>query len=145
MRAMMEVGKSHTAAFGLEQPLTGRSIGRVVASDVPGFAENAYVYERLGWQHDSLSDGRRATKVDPDVAPLPACPGVIGVPGFCACFGLLDIGKPQPGEVVVVSRGAGAVGMIAGQIAGLQDCRVVGTAGTPEKRATCATSSVWMR
>lgn len=133
MRAMMEAGKSHTAAFELNKPLTGRSVGRVVASNLKGFAEGDYVYERLGWQNYSLSDGSQAKKIDPEVAPLSTYLGIVGVPGFCGYFGMLDIGKAQAGETVVVSGAAGAVGMTAGQIAKLQGCRVVGTAGTPEK------------
>lgn len=133
MRAMMEEGKSHTAAFELGKPLTGRSVGRVVASSLEEFAVGDYVYERLGWQEYSLSDGGQAKKIDPDVAPLSTYLGIVGVPGFCAYFGLLDIGKPQAGETVVVSGGAGAVGMAVGQLAKLQGCRVVATAGTPEK------------
>lgn len=135
MRSMMEEGKSHTAAFELGKPLTGRSVGRVVASKLSGFAEGDYVYERLGWQNYSLSDGSQAKKVDPDAAPLSAYLGIVGVPGFCGYFGMLDIGKPQAEETVVVSGAAGAVGMVAGQIAKRQGCRVVGTAGSPEKVA----------
>lgn len=133
MRTMMAPGASHTAAFELSQPLTGRSIGRVVSSNLDEFAAGDYVYARLGWQHYSVSDGRQVVKVDPDIAPLSTYLGVVGVPGLCAYFGLLDIGKPQAGETVVVSGAAGAVGMTAGQIARLQGCRVVGTAGTPAK------------
>lgn len=133
MRAMMEENKSHTAAFELGQPLTGRSVGRVIESNVDGFAKDDFVYERLGWQNYSISDGQKATKIDPDVAPLSTYLGVVGVPGFCAYFGLLDIGRPQAGQTVVVSGAAGAVGMTAGQIARLQGCRVVGTAGTHDK------------
>lgn len=135
MRAMMEAGKSHTAAFELDKPLTGRSVGRVVTSNIDGFEVGDYVYERLSWQHYSLSDGSQAQKVDPDVAPLSTYLGIVGVPGFCAYFGLLDIGRPQAGETVLVSGAAGAVGMAAGQLARMQGCRVVGTAGAQEKVA----------
>lgn len=133
MRAMMEAGKSHTAAFELNKPLTGRSVGRVITSNIKEFAEGDYVYERLGWQNYSVSDGSQAKKVDAEVAPLSTYLGIVGVPGFCGYFGLLDIGKPKVGETVVVSGAAGAVGMTTGQIAKLQGCRVVGTAGTLEK------------
>ena len=133
MRAMMEAGKSHTAAFELDKPLTGRSVGRVVTSNVAGFAAGDFVYERLGWQRYSLSDGSQAKTIDPDIVPLSTYLGIVGVPGFCAYFGLLDIGQPQKGETVLVSGAAGAVGMTAGQLARMQGCRVVGTAGTAEK------------
>lgn len=135
MRSMMEEGRSHTSAFELGKPLTGRSVGRVVVSRLNGFAAGDYVYERLGWQHYSISDGSQAQKVDPEVAPLSTYLGIVGVPGFCGYFGMLDIARPQAGETVVVSGAAGAVGLAAGQIAGLQGCRVVGTAGSAEKVA----------
>lgn len=133
MRAMMVPGRSHTAAFELGQPLTGRSVGRVVASHHDDFAVGDYVTARLGWQHYSLADGQQVTRVDPELAPLSTYLGIVGVPGFCAYFGLLDIGRPQPGETVVVSGAAGAVGMTTGQIAKRQGARVVGTAGTSAK------------
>lgn len=133
MRGMMEEGKSHTAAFELGKPLTGRSVGRVVSSNLADFKEGDYVFERLGWQNYSVSDGSDARKVDPDAAPLSTYLGVVGVPGLCGYFGMLDIGKPEIGQTVVVSGASGAVGMTASQIAKLQGCRVVGTAGSPEK------------
>lgn len=133
MRGMMQEAKSYSAGFQPGQPLTGRSVGRVASSHHPGFVEGDYVYERLAWQHYSVSDGSKATKLDPDAAPLSAYLGVVGVPGFCAYFGLKEIGKPRAGETVLVSGASGAVGMTAAQLAMLESCRVVGTAGSPEK------------
>jgi hypothetical protein len=72
-------------------------------------------------------------KIDPDLAPLPVYLGTLGMPGMTAYFGLLDIGKPQEGETVVVSAAAGAVGSVVGQIAKIKGCRVVGIAGGEEK------------
>ena len=132
MRGMMESRKSY-GGFDVGQPLTGRSVGRVVTSHHPGFAAGDYVYERLAWQHYSVSDGSKAKKVDPDVAPLHSYLGVVGVPGFCAYFGLKEIGCPRAGETVVVSGAAGAVGLVAAQLARLESCRVIGTAGDPAK------------
>ena len=132
MRGMMESRKSY-GGFDVGQPLTGRSVGRVVTSHHPGFAAGDYVCERLAWQHYSVSDGSKAKKVDPAVAPLSAWLGVVGVPGFCAYFGLKEIGRPRAGETVVVSGAAGAVGLAAVQLAMLESCRVVGTAGSPDK------------
>ena len=132
MRGMMAESKPY-GGFAVGQPLTGRSVGRVVASHHPGFAEGDYVYERLAWQHYSVSDGAKAKKVDPAVAPLSAWLGVVGVPGFCAYFGLKEIGRPRAGETVVVSGASGAVGLTAAQLAMLESCRVVGTAGSRAK------------
>lgn len=135
MRGMMEEPKSYSPGFKVGQPLTGRSVGRVVVSHHADFAAGDFVYERLPWQHYSVSDGRKAKKVDPNVAPLSTYLGVVGVPGFCAYFGLKEIGKPRAGETVVVSGASGAVGMTAVQLAKLESCRVVGIAGSPEKVA----------
>ncbi|NYT77782.1 NADP-dependent oxidoreductase [Alcaligenaceae bacterium] len=135
MRGMMEAPKSYSPGFKVGQPLTGRSVGRVVVSRHADFAVGDFVYERLPWQHYSVSDGRKAKKVDPNVAPLSTYLGVVGVPGFCAYFGLKEIGKPRAGETVVVSGASGAVGMTAVQLAKLESCRVVGIAGGAEKVA----------
>jgi NADPH-dependent curcumin reductase len=78
-------------------------------------------------------DGNGLIKIDPDLAPLPVYLGTLGMPGMTAYFGLLDIGKPQEGETVVVSAAAGAVGSVVGQIAKIKGCRVVGIAGGEEK------------
>lgn len=133
MRGMMSGNQSYAAGFAVNQPLTGRSVGRVVVSKHPDFAVGEHVYERLAWQHFSVSDGRSTKKIDPEVAPLPAYLGVVGVPGFCAYFGLKEIGKPCAGETVVVSGASGAVGMTAAQLAMLESCHVVGITGSPEK------------
>ncbi len=133
MRGMMEEAKSYSPGFEVGRPLTGRSVGRVVLSHHPDFAVGDFVYERLPWQHYSVSDGSKAKKVDPAVAPLSTYLGVVGVPGFCAYFGLKEIGKPRAGETVVVSGASGAVGMTAAQLAKLESCRVVGIAGSAEK------------
>lgn len=135
MRGMMDEAKSYSPGFKVGQPLTGRSVGRVVISNHPDFTVGDYVHERLAWQHYSVSDGRNAKKLDPEVAPLSTYLGVVGVPGFCAYFGLKEIGRPRAGETVVVSGASGAVGMTAAQLALLESCRVVGVAGSHEKVA----------
>lgn len=133
MRGMMNDSGSHGTGFKLNEPLTGRSVGRVESSRHPDFAEGDFVYERLPWQHYSVSDGSNAVNVDPKAAPLSTYLGVVGVPGFCAYFGLKEIGQPRAGETVLVSGASGAVGMTAAQLARLESCRVVGTAGSADK------------
>ncbi len=80
-----------------------------------------------------IGDGAGVIKVDPSLAPLPRFLGALGMPGMTAYFGLLEVGRPEEGETVVVSAAAGAVGAVAGQIAKLKGCRVVGIAGGEEK------------
>lgn len=135
MRGMMCDQKSYTPPFALNKPLTGRSIGRVIESRNEDFAVGEIVYERLGWQDYSISDGKHAQIVDPNLAPVSTYLSVLGVPGLCAYFGMNEIALPQAGETVVVSGAAGGVGMIAGQIAKLKGCRVIGIAGSEEKNA----------
>lgn len=133
MRGRMNDRKSYAAPFALGQVMSGGVVGQVVRSNNPKFAEGTYVEGLLGWQDFSVSDGKGIRTVDRDLAPLSAYLGVLGMPGMTAYFGLLDIGKPQPGETVLVSGAAGAVGSTVGQIARLKGCRAVGVAGTDEK------------
>jgi hypothetical protein len=93
------------------------------------------VLSDLGWREVARAEGSRLRKLDPDAAPLSTALGVLGMPGLTAYVGLLDIGEPKEGDTVFVSGAAGAVGSIAGQIAKLKGCRVIGSAGTPEKVA----------
>jgi NADPH-dependent curcumin reductase CurA len=108
-------------------------IGRVTASDHPGFAVGDHVYGAFGVQEFARSDGTGVTRLDPLLAPLPAYLGALGITGLTAYFGLLDVGRPREGDTVVVSGAAGAVGSVAGQLARIKGCRVVGIAGGPEK------------
>jgi NADPH-dependent curcumin reductase CurA len=113
--------------------MVGGVVGQVVESHHPRFAAGEIVEGYFGWQQYAVSDGVGARKVDPSLAPISTALGVLGMPGLTAYFGLLEIGKPQPGETVVVSGAAGAVGSLVGQIAKIQGCHVVGIAGTDEK------------
>jgi NADPH-dependent curcumin reductase len=105
----------------------------VIASNNPGFAKGDIVLSRAGWQTHALSDGAGLRKIDPTIAPVSTAVGVLGMPGMTAYTGLLDIGKPQPGETVVVAAASGAVGSAVGQIAGIKGARAVGIAGGKDK------------
>ena len=133
MRGRMRDTRSYTPPFGLDEPLTGGAVGEVVSSTSDQFAEGDFVLHMLGWREYALAGARHLTKVDPSLAPLQSYLGVLGMPGMTAYVGLLDIGAPQPGETVFVSGAAGAVGSQVCQIAKIQGCRVVGSAGSPAK------------
>jgi NADPH-dependent curcumin reductase CurA len=133
MRGRMTAAKSYAPPVELGGVMVGGVVGQVVESHHPRFAAGEIVEGYFGWQQYALSDGAGVRKVDPSLAPISTALGVLGMPGLTAYFGLLEIGKPQPGETVVVSGAAGAVGSLVGQIAKIQGCRVVGIAGTDEK------------
>jgi NADPH-dependent curcumin reductase CurA len=135
MRGRMNDVRSYVPPFQLGEPLHGGAVGRVVASRDAGFAEGDWVLSDLGWREVARAEGSRLRKLDPDAAPLSTALGVLGMPGLTAYVGLLDVGEPKEGDTVFVSGAAGAVGSIAGQIAKLKGCRVIGSAGTPEKVA----------
>jgi len=133
MRGWMNEGKSYIPPVKLGEVMRAGAAGRVLASKNAAFAEGDYVTGWTGVQEYSLSDGNGLVRVDPRVAPLPVYLGTLGMPGMTAYFGLLDIGKPQPGDTVVVSGAAGAVGTVVGQIAKIKGCRAIGIAGGADK------------
>jgi len=110
-------------------------VGRVAVSRHPAFSEGEWVLHSLGWREWALSDGSAMRKVDLGAAPVSTALGVLGMPGFTAYYGLFELGTPRDGETVFVSGAAGAVGSAAGQMAKIAGCRVVGSAGSPEKIA----------
>jgi NADPH-dependent curcumin reductase len=133
MRGWMNDSKSYIAPVKLADVMRAGGVGRVITSRNAKFAAGDHVLGMLGVQEYALNDGTGLTRVDPGVAPLPVYLSVLGMPGFTAYFGLLDIGKPKEGETVVVSGAAGAVGAVVGQIAKIKGCRVVGIAGGAAK------------
>ncbi|MFE0753661.1 NADP-dependent oxidoreductase [Inquilinus sp. NPDC058860] len=135
MRSRMSDAKSYAAPVEIGQVMVGGAVGRVVASNHPGFAPGDIVEGRTGWQDYALSDGTGLRQVDPSLGPISTAVGVLGMPGMTAYTGLLTIGRPKPGETVVVSAASGAVGAVVGQIAKIKGARVVGIAGGAEKGA----------
>jgi NADPH-dependent curcumin reductase len=133
MRMWMNESRSYMPPIGIGEVMRAIGVGIVTASRNPRFAVGDHVSGLFGVQEYALSDGRAVTKVDPRLAPLPKYLSALGMPGMTAYFGMLDTGQPKAGETVVVSAAAGAVGSLAGQIAKIKDCRVVGIAGGSEK------------
>ena len=132
MRSWMSEAKSYMPPVEIGEVMRGGMAGRVVASRDPGFAVGDLVTGILGVQEYALARSEELTKVDPAI-PLPVHLHALGVPGMTAYFGLLDIGQLKAGDRVVVSGAAGAVGTIAGQIAKIKGCRVIGIAGGEHK------------
>ncbi len=133
MRGRMSDAPSYAPPVSLNQTMVGGTVSQVVQSRCPKFAVGDFVAGFDGWQEYGLSDGKDLRALDPTDAPLSYALGVLGMPGLTAYAALLDIGKPKEGETVVVSAAAGAVGSVAGQIARIKGCRVVGLAGTEAK------------
>ena len=133
MRFWMNDAKSYMPPVGIGEVMRAGGVGRVVASNNPRFATGAYVTGLFGVQEYAVTDGEGVLEVDPELAPLPVYLSALGITGMSAYFGLLEIGRPRPGETVVVSAAAGAVGATVGQIAKLEGCRVVGIAGGEAK------------
>lgn len=134
MRGRMNDVKSYVPPYALDAPLDGAAVGEVLASEAEGFAPGDTVLHGLGWREYALLDARAARKVDPDLAPVSAYLGVLGMTGLTAYAGLLDVAAMRPGETVFVSGAAGAVGSMVGQIAKLRGAgRVIGSAGSPAK------------
>ena len=133
MRGWMNAGASYIDPVEVGAIMRAGAVGEVAASRHPGFAVGEHVVGMFGVQEYALSDGTGVIKVDPSLAPLPTYRGALGMTGMTAYFALLDVGKPVAGNTVVISGAAGAVGSVAGQIARIKGCRVVGIAGGEEK------------
>ncbi len=114
--------------------MAGWGLGEVVKSNAKGFAPGDLVSGEYGWQTQAVMSAKALTKHDARHKPEHIL-GVLGITGLTAYFGMLDVARPRPGETVLVSGAAGAVGTIAGQIAKIAGCRVIGTAGGADKCA----------
>ena len=132
-RAWM-AGRTYRPMLEPGEVMAGWGLGEVVTSNSEKFAPGDLVSGEYGWQRFAVLPARALTKHDKRVKPEHVL-GVLGVTGLTAYFGLVDVGRPRPGETVLVSAAAGAVGSIAGQIAKIMDCHVVGTTSSAEKCA----------
>jgi hypothetical protein len=133
MRGRITGVRSYADPVNIGDVMVGGAVGQVVESHHTEFATGDFVLGYWGWQEHAVVEGKTLLKLNPNLAPISTALGVLGMPGMTAYFGFLEICKPQPGEVVVVSGAAGAVGSLVGQIAKIKGCRVVGIAGTDEK------------
>ena len=134
-RGRMSEARSYARPVQLGEVMTAQALGEVVSSGDSRFAPGDLVVGQLGWQEYAVARGGALRKVPPALDPPTLALHVVGATGFTAYFGLFDVGRPKPGDTVVVSGAAGAVGQVAGQIAKLAGCRAVGIAGGPDKRA----------
>ena len=133
LRGRMSDRESYVAPFALGAAIEGRAVGEVVASNGGRFSPGTYVIHRLGWRDYAISDGAGLTEIDPGLAPLSAYLGTLGASGLTAYVGLLRIAETKPGETVFISAAAGAVGVVACQIAKAMGCTVIGSAGSQAK------------
>ena len=133
MRGRISRAKSYAAGVEIGGVMVAGGVARVVESKNANFAVGDIVDVYMGWQEYVISNGRGIRKLDPSLAPVSTALGVLGMTGMTAYFGLLDVCNPKPGETVVVSGAAGAVGSIVGQIAKIKGCRTVGIAGGDDK------------
>jgi NADPH:quinone reductase len=133
MRGRMNGQPGYARAVEIGEVMVGGVVGQVVESNDPRLGPGDYVEGMLGWQEYAVAQAKSLRRIDPEAAPITAALYVLGMPGLTAYFGLLDICRPQPGETVVISAAAGAVGSLVGQIAKLKRCRAVGITGSNEK------------
>lgn len=138
MRGWVNAAANYAEPVQLGEVMRSFSAGRVVQSRNPDYPEGTLVMGMLGWQEYAVTTGEpiRRKVIETDL-PLSLSLGVLGLNGVTAYFALNTLGEPKPGETVVVSTAAGAVGSVAGQLARLQGCRTVGIAGGPRKCELC--------
>jgi NADPH-dependent curcumin reductase len=133
MRGRMSAAKSYAKPVEVGDVMVGGTVCEVLESRAPNRAAGDLVLAFTGWQTHAVVDARHTRRLDPAAAPVSTALGVLGMPGFTAYAGLLEIGRPQPGETVVVAAATGPVGSAVGQIARVKGARAVGIAGGPEK------------
>lgn len=138
MRGWVSAVANYSSAVAIGEVMRAFSAGEVIASRHPGFAEGDKVMGMLGWQEYAVTDGRTIRrKIRETDLPLSLSLGILGLNGVTAYFALSEVGEPRPGDTVVVSTAAGAVGSAVGQIASLAGCRTIGITGSAAKVKTC--------
>ncbi|NNM61499.1 MAG: NADP-dependent oxidoreductase [Steroidobacteraceae bacterium] len=133
MRGRMSDAPSYAPPVEVGAPMVGGTVARIESSRHPDFKPGELVLAYGGWQEYAVAAAASLVKLPASMAQPSHALGVLGMPGFTAYMGLLDIGKPRAGETVVVAAATGAVGSLVGQIAKLNGCRVVGIAGGAQK------------
>jgi NADPH-dependent curcumin reductase len=133
MRGRMDDRKSYAQPVGVGEVITAQSICEVTASEHPDYKAGDVVLAPTGWRTHAASDGTGLRRLDPSLAPITTGLGVLGMPGFTAYSGLYVIGKPKPGETIVVAAASGPVGSLVGQLARMAGARAVGIAGGADK------------
>ncbi|WP_338666058.1 zinc-binding dehydrogenase [Pararoseomonas sp. SCSIO 73927] len=135
LRGLMSEPRPYGDRIGIGEVLAGEVVARVRQSRHPDWREGDTVLSHSGWQRFAISDGTGLSRIDPAIAPVSAALGVLGMPGFTAYAGLRNIGRPRPGETVVVAAASGAVGSAVGQIARIGGARAVGITTGRDKLA----------
>ncbi|MBO0822112.1 MAG: NADP-dependent oxidoreductase, partial [Nocardiopsaceae bacterium] len=135
MRGRMSDAPSYAPPVQVGGLMVGATVGEVTASRSPSLAPGDTVLSYSGWQAYAVAHAKAVRKLDPEAAPVTTALGVLGMPGFTAYAGLTQIGRPKPGETVVVAAATGPVGSTVGQLATILGARAVGIAGGPEKTA----------
>jgi NADPH-dependent curcumin reductase CurA len=133
MRGRMRDRSSYVSPYALGETMTGGAVGRVVASEAPGLSPGDHVLSNYGWREAFRAPAEHVQPLGELAASASAYLGVRGMPGMTAYTGLLAAASLADGDTVFVSGAAGAVGSVAGQIARVKGCRVVGSAGSADK------------
>ena len=133
MRNRMNDVKSYIEPYALNEPLSGDAIGEVIESKSEALKPGDTVTGIFPWQEYAVKNASSIRKIESNNLPITAHLGILGLTGLTAYFGMLDIGRPKKGETVVISGAAGAVGQVAGQIAKIKGCKVIGIAGSKQK------------
>ncbi|MFF3854280.1 NADP-dependent oxidoreductase [Micromonospora sp. NPDC002575] len=135
MRGRMNASRSYAKPVEVGEVMEGGTVCEVIESASPSFRPGDIVLAHSGWQTYAVQDGRSLRRIDPARGPVSTALGVLGMPGFTAYVGLVEIGRVRPGETLVVAAATGAVGSVVGQIAKIQGARTVGIAGGASKMA----------
>jgi NADPH-dependent curcumin reductase CurA len=132
MRGRMNAGKSYIPSFELDQPLEGAAVGEVIESRAGEFQAGDVVTSNFGWREYFMAPPKVLRVVSREVQPLSVCLGALGMTGMTAWAGV-NLVEVKAGDVIYISGAAGAVGNVAGQLAKLRRCKVIGSAGSMEK------------